>query len=254
VERSSNKERLSLKNAHAAVLPNVTSQHERLAAAAIESLDTSVELDLDIGSGMHVRALRSRMRHARRRHEPGIGTISVGSSSGRAVFAARRAGGAVGVGPFCRRPVFDWHLARPAAPRRGRANARSLRKYRTGLLDTTRAARPGHRLAGRIGHDFVGPPQPRRSPDLAGDPSRQWAVSPGRPARRLPLRTASLPALPQLGTRGCRARLMARLSYLGSRQRLSNRPAALDNGFAVRAAPPGASRLSHHGHRLRTVR
>lgn len=40
-----------------AVLPNVTSQHERLAAAAIESLDDSVELDLDIGSGMHVRAL-----------------------------------------------------------------------------------------------------------------------------------------------------------------------------------------------------
>jgi RimJ/RimL family protein N-acetyltransferase len=48
---------LSLKNAHAAVLANVISQHERLAAAASESLDDSVELDLDIGSGMHVRAL-----------------------------------------------------------------------------------------------------------------------------------------------------------------------------------------------------
>jgi len=156
--------------------------------------------------------------------------------------------------PCCWRPVFDWHLARPAAPRRGRANARSLRKYRTGLLDTTRAAGPGHRLAGGICHDVVGPPQPRRSPDLAGDPSRQRAVSPGRPARRLPLRTTSLPALPRLGVRGCRARLMARLSYLGSRPRLSNRATALDKEFAGRAAPPGASRLSHDGHRLRTVR
>jgi RimJ/RimL family protein N-acetyltransferase len=48
---------LSLKSADAAVLANVTSQHELLAAAAIERLDDSVELDLNIGNGMQVRAL-----------------------------------------------------------------------------------------------------------------------------------------------------------------------------------------------------
>ena len=154
-----------LKNAHGAVHANVTSQHELLAAAAIESLDDSVELDLDIGSGMHVRALAIKdaamlVDATSRESAPALW----GPRPAELVFAARRAGGAVGMGPCCRRPVFDWHLARPAAPRRGRANARSLRKYRTGLLDTTRAARPGHRLAGRICHDFVGPPQPRRSP------------------------------------------------------------------------------------------
>src|SRR4029079_13617671 len=57
-----------------------------------------------------------------------------------------------------------------------------------------------------------------------------------------PLRTASLPALPRLGARGCRPRLMARLSYLGSRRRSSNRASALDDGFAV-----GAHRQAHRG-------
>jgi RimJ/RimL family protein N-acetyltransferase len=52
-------------------------------------------------------------------------------------------------------------------------------------------------------------------PDLARDQPRQPAVAAGRPAGRLPLRTASFPALPRLGSRGCRPRLMARLPYLG---------------------------------------
>jgi RimJ/RimL family protein N-acetyltransferase len=57
VARSSNGERASLKNAHAAAHANLTSQHELLAAATSVGLDDTVDLDLDIGRGLRIRAL-----------------------------------------------------------------------------------------------------------------------------------------------------------------------------------------------------